>query len=226
MRERMVLTTPVLAALAALTLTGCLATQGQLKKAVADQQAALATERSQRMAADSATQQDVATLRSDQQALRNDLQSLKTDLQALRTEFGAKITALEVGMQFALPVHFAFDEATVRDEDRAGLDRFAKVAQRYYPGSTVTVEGFADPAGTAQYNVGLSERRAEAVKSYLVSQGFSTELLRTVGYGKTRLVVPRAWGNQPGAQENRRVVFVIETKGQKSVALATPTEVK
>jgi peptidoglycan-associated lipoprotein len=226
MRERMVLTAPVFAAVAALTLTGCLATQSQLKHGMQVQDAALAKERSQRMAADSATGQDVASLRSDQQALRNDLQSLKTDLQSLRTEFGAKITALEVGMQFALPVHFAFDDATVRDEDRSALDRFAKVAQRYYPGSMVTVEGFADPAGSAQYNVGLSERRAESVKAYLVSQGLTGDLLRTVGYGKTRLVVPKAWGTQPGAEDNRRVVFVIETKGQKSVAMATPAEAK
>jgi outer membrane protein OmpA-like peptidoglycan-associated protein len=38
-----------------------------------------------------------------------------------------------------------------------------------------------------------------------------------VGYGKTRLVVPGAWGDEPGAEQNRRVVFVIETKGEPAM---------
>jgi peptidoglycan-associated lipoprotein len=111
-----------------------------------------------------------------------------------------------------MPVHFAFDDATVRDEDHAALDRFAKVAQKYYPGSLITVEGFADPAGSKAYNVKLSTRRADAVKDYLTSQGQSNEL-KTIGYGTTRLVTPTAWGSEPGAELNRRVVFVIETSG-------------
>jgi len=50
----------------------------------------------------------------------------------------------------------------------------------------------------------------------------SPALIETVGYGKTRLVTPKAWGDQPGADLNRRAVFVIETKGQTSVALVNP----
>jgi peptidoglycan-associated lipoprotein len=159
----------------------------------------IAAERSARMAADS--------------ALTVDISSLRKDLDSLRTDFGAKITALENGLRFAMPVHFAFDDANVREEDRAALDRFAQIAQKYYPGSLITVEGFADPAGSARYNLDLSRRRAEAVRDYLGSQGLSNEI-RTVGYGKTRLVNPKAWGSQAGAEENRRVVFVIETGGQ------------
>jgi peptidoglycan-associated lipoprotein len=168
----------------------------------------VAAERVARMAADS--------------ALTVDISSLRKDLDSMRTEFGAKITALEDGLQFAMPVHFAFDDATVRDQDREALDRFAKVAQKYYPGSLITVEGFADPAGSAQYNLALSRRRAEAVKSYLSSQGLTNEM-KTVGYGKTRLVSPKAWGSQAGAEENRRVVFVIETgaPGAKATGVAS-----
>ncbi len=163
-------------------------------------------ERTARMAADSSLSTDVASLRKD--------------LDSLRTEFGAKITALESGLQFALPVHFAFDDATVRDEDHDALDRFAKIAQKYYPGSTITVEGFADPAGSKRYNVKLSERRAEAVKAYLASQGL-TDQVNTVGYGKTRLVVPGAEKDAPGAEKNRRVVFVIESKGDSTATTAS-----
>src|SRR5581483_4747357 len=102
-------------------------------------------------------------------------------------------------------------------EDRAALDRFVKIAQKYYPGSVITVEGFADPAGSVRYNLDLSRRRAEAVKEYLTSQGLTNEI-RTVGYGKTRLVVPNAWGSEPGAEKNRRVVFVIESKGDTTAS--------
>ena len=117
-------------------------------------------------------------------------------------------------------MNFDFDQAVVRDRDRAALGRFAQVAQHYYQGSLITVEGFADPAGGPQYNLELSRRRAEAVKGYLVAQGIPDQLVKTVGYGKTRLVVPGAWGDRVGAESNRRVVFVVESKGQVPVPVA------
>ena len=211
--------TSVITGAASLLLAGG-ATRGALQKAMTEQRTALGTERTERVAADSATQQDVASLRNDQQSLRTELQALRNDLQGLRTEFGAKIAMVETGMQFALPVNFDFDQAIVRDRDRTALGRFAQVTQRYYPGSLITVEGFADPAGGPQYNLELSRRRADAVKSYLVAQGIPDQLVKTVGYGKTRLVVPGAWGDRTGAESNRRVVFVVESKGQIPVPVA------
>ena len=99
-------------------------------------------------------------MKSDLAGVKTDVQGLRNDLQNLRTEFGAKITALESGIQFDLPVNFAFDDATVRDQDHAALDRFASVVEKYYPGTKITIEGFADPAGTMKYNLTLSQRRA------------------------------------------------------------------
>lgn len=213
-----------LLALASAALLGGCATTGALRKAKEEQQlaldqqrTALATERSERQATDSA-------LRAELGMVRGDLQALRADLQTMRTDFGAKITAMEDGLKFALPVNFAFDVSTVRDGDHAALDRFAKIAQAYYPGSKITIEGFADPAGTAQYNLALSKRRAESVKQYLVAQGLTTNELNIVGYGETRLVTPGASHEQAGAELNRRVTFVIETPSQRSVALAPETE--
>jgi peptidoglycan-associated lipoprotein len=117
-------------------------------------------------------------------------------------------------MQFAFPVNFAFDDATVRDQDKAELDKFADVAKKYYGGSKITIEGFADPAGTQHYNLALSQRRADAVRDYLSTKGIDLSVIKTVGYGKTRLVNPGAARDDTGAEENRRVVFVIETKWQ------------
>jgi peptidoglycan-associated lipoprotein len=214
------LTGPLFAIAAGSLLTGCLATQSQLKHASDSQTAPLAqtrndlaAERAQRAANDSALAQQLGMVRGDVTALRSDLDSM-------RNEFGAKITALEDGLHFAMPVNFDFDAATVRPQDTAQLDRFARVVQTYYPGSKVTVEGFADPAGSAQYNVRLSQRRAAAVRDYLVAQGVSGSDLSTVGYGETRQVVNGASRNAPGAEQNRRVVFVIESRGQTSVASA------
>lgn len=206
-------------------LSGC-ATTGALKRAQqqnaaalaqssAQQKAALDAEAAQRASNDSALRQQLGLVQGD-------VQQLKTDLSSLRNDFNAKITAMEDGLHFDMPVNFAFNDATVRQEDYPQLTRFAHIVQQYYPQSKVTIEGFADPAGTARYNLRLSERRAKAVEDYLASQGLSTAQLQTVGYGKTRLVTPRAWGDQPGAELNRRAVFVIETKGQSSVALAEP----
>ncbi|HEX9107944.1 MAG TPA: OmpA family protein [Longimicrobiales bacterium] len=186
-----------------LLLGGC-ATKGALRRAVTDQQAALQSEKAERMAADEKMGQDITQLR--------------TDLTALRTEFGAKITAMQEGLKFDVPVHFGFDSADLRPEDTAVLDRFASVASKYYPGVAVTVEGFADPAGTVRYNQSLSMRRAQAVQTYL--QGKQLANVRPVGYGKTRLVVPGAAKDAPGAELNRRVVFVIETPAAASAVAA------
>ncbi|MFL5578229.1 MAG: OmpA family protein [Gemmatimonadaceae bacterium] len=174
----------------------------------------LGVEVSQRMAGDSAAMSEIASV-------RNDVTQLRTELGNLRTEFGARITAMEEGIRFAFPVNFAFDDATVRPEDQAQLDRFAAVAAKYYPGSKITVEGFADPAGTNRYNLGLSKRRAESVRSYLVSKGLSDANLMTVGYGEARQVVRGAERDEPGAEQNRRVVFVIETKSDSTAAAVT-----
>jgi outer membrane protein OmpA-like peptidoglycan-associated protein len=182
------------------TLTAC-ATKGYVNKRVdaqaVAQSAALDSERTARTQGDEANKAEIA--------------SLRTDLGNLRTEFGAKINEVAQGLQFAFPVHFAFNDATVRTEDAAALDRFANVVSKHYTGAKVTVEGFADPAGSSRYNAALSQRRADAVKAYVASKGLDASLINTVGYGEARQVNKGAWGDQPGAELNRRVVFVIET---------------
>lgn len=193
---------------AVVPFTAACATKGYVREQVAELRtytdSAISNERTARMAADS--------------AITNDVASLRTELNNLRTEFGAKITALEEGVKFAFPVNFAFDDATVRDQDRPQLERFAQVVQKHYPGATITVEGFADPAGSTRYNMSLSQRRAEAVREYLVSQGLTGEALRAVGYGETRQVVNGAERDDPGAEMNRRVVFVVESRGSADTA--------
>jgi peptidoglycan-associated lipoprotein len=189
---------------------------GQYRKDLAETRSEISQEKQDRTAADS-------SLRGDINSVKSDVQGLRSDLQGLRTEFGAKIAAVEQGIQFDFPVNFAFNDAAVRDDDRPALDRFADVVKKYYGGSKVTIEGFADPKGSQKFNVGLSQRRADAVREYLSGKGLDAAELKTVGYGKTRLVNPGASKDDPGAEQNRRVVFVIETRPENAPQPATKT---
>ncbi len=206
-----------MAALAATSLGAC-ATKGFVRQGLADQRTAmvaeLQTERSSRIAGDSSVRAD----------LSRDLAALRSDLTTLRDEFGAKITAMEGQVKFAFPVHFAFDDASVRETDRVALERFAEVVRKHYNGASITVEGFADPAGSRAYNIALSQRRADAVREFLAGRGVAPSLVTSVGYGSARQVRPGAMGDASGAELNRRVTFVIETPAEATVAAITMRE--
>ena len=201
-----------LAAVAATTFSAC-ATKGFVRRGLDEQRVALGQERGERVAGDSVSAAASA-------ALRAELAALRTDLGTLRTEFGTRITAMEGQVSFAMPVHFEFDASAVRQQDEAALTKFAQVAQAHYKGALLTVEGFADPAGGATYNLRLSRNRADAVRDYLLTKGFDAGNIRSVGYGKARLVRPGAEKAEPGAELNRRVTFVIETASTTSTVAA------
>ncbi len=141
------------------------------------------------------------------------VEALEQELQAFRSEYTVSIEKVRGQLKFNVPVHFDFASSELREADRPVLDRFASVVTEYYPGALVTVEGFADPSGSAAYNMQLGMRRAEAVREYLAtSGGWSGDKLKAVSYGeaRNRQVVPGAEG--PGDQgiENRRVALVID----------------
>lgn len=203
---------------AMLVSTGCVATRGQLRQGLeleaearAQQeqaiQAALEAERNERLASD--------------QRLAAELGTINGDLAVLRDEHGVRIALLEDGLEFAVPVHFAFDSHVVQASDQEALTRFAEFAGRHYAGSMITVEGFTDPAGPAAYNRQLSQRRADAVRSALIDLGMPEGQLRAVGYGADRPVVAGAAGQATGAELNRRVVFVVETPQVASVVIGS-----
>lgn len=155
------------------------------------------------------------------------LNALEGELGELRGEFDVTVQRLESAIRFNAPVHFAFDDASIRDQDREILDRFARVVSAYYEGATITVEGFTDPAGSAEYNQQLGQERAESVRDYLAAAGIPEGLMRTVSYGESseRLVASGTQGpGEPGWQ-NRRVAMVIdfsEAAGEPTVALSAP----
>jgi len=157
--------------------------------------------------------------------LERRLDGLESDLRTLADDFDATVERLETAIRFHTPVFFAFDDATVREEDREVLERFADVMNAYYPGALITVEGFTDPAGPEEYNRRLGERRAEAVRSYLIEQEMGADRIRTVSYGEAqdRQVVPGAAGPGEKGLQNRRVVMVIDYPSEAEAA-TTMTE--
>ena len=84
-------------------------------------------------------------------------------------------------------IQFEFDRYDLDAEDQARLRAQAQWLNQY-ANRTLTVEGHCDERGTREYNLGLGERRANAVRQYLVSLGVSAGRVKTISYGKERPV--------------------------------------
>jgi len=84
-------------------------------------------------------------------------------------------------------VHFGFDSADLDTQARGTLEKVASCLKAA-GGARVTVEGHCDERGTTEYNLHLGERRAEAVRKYLVNLGLDGKSVKTVSYGKERPV--------------------------------------
>jgi len=104
------------------------------------------------------------------------------------------------------PALFALDSADLDDQGRQVVSGNADILKKF---STwlVTIEGHCDERGTAEYNLALGERRAVAVKTYLVSLGIAPNRIRTVSYGK-EFPFDQGHGESSWTQ-NRRAHFVI-----------------
>ncbi len=104
-------------------------------------------------------------------------------------------------------VFFGYDRSDITPEGRQALERQARWLQQY-PSINIIVEGHADERGTREYNLALGDRRAVAVRNYLVALGVSPSRIRTISYGKER---PAVAGSNPSAwAQNRRGVTVVE----------------
>ncbi|NIA09009.1 MAG: OmpA family protein [Nitrospiraceae bacterium] len=106
---------------------------------------------------------------------------------------------------------FLFDvnSSVVKSGAYSDIDRLARVLNQY-PATRIRVEGYTDNTGTEEYNMKLSQRRAEAVKQLLISKGVSPNRITAMGYGESR---PKASNATPyGRQLNRRVEIYIESR--------------
>lgn len=158
----------------------------------------------------------IAELRANDQKQQQQLDSLTQEMQQRFAKYDAQIQQMAGRVRLDTAAHFAFNDATLRDQDKPLLDDFAKVISQHYPDAVVTVEGFADPAGSPGYNRRLGERRAKAVRDYLVQNGVSAEHLRAVSYGEaSNRQVERGKSREAG-EPNRRVTLVVDFAGQSN----------
>ncbi len=104
-------------------------------------------------------------------------------------------------------IFFETDSSDLTGEARATLEHQASWLDQY-PSLGVTIEGHADERGTREYNLALGERRANAVKNYLVALGVAPSRVSTISFGKERPAVPGS--NETAWSQNRRGVTKVQ----------------
>lgn len=151
---------------------------------------------------------------------REQIAALGRDLEGKLKNQEVAINDLQDKLILNMTAHFDFDKADLRAKDEKALDDVASVVNKR-PDMKVTVEGYADPAGSAAYNKQLGQRRAEAVRDHLVASGLPADKVTAVSYGddKDKQLAPGAWGER--GQANRRVALVIEN-GNNQLGSAEP----
>jgi peptidoglycan-associated lipoprotein len=103
-------------------------------------------------------------------------------------------------------IYFDFDSSELSENAQMTLNRQAAFLN-VNPTLVIVVEGHADERGTREYNLALGDRRATAVRDYLLAKGLNSARVRTVSYGKER---PAVEGSTEAAWEkNRRAVTVL-----------------
>jgi outer membrane protein OmpA-like peptidoglycan-associated protein len=110
-------------------------------------------------------------------------------------------------------VLFASNQATLLPEARTRLDQVAAVLLTTKE-RNITVEGHTDSQGTDAHNMDLSQRRADAVRTYLVQQGYGADLIKANGLGEGTPVADN--GNAEGRANNRRVEIIIQHESHAS----------
>ena len=106
--------------------------------------------------------------------------------------------------ELATVIYFEFDSSEVRPEDQDIVRRHA-LQLVGNPGYRVRLEGHADERGSREYNIGLGERRSQAVRRMLMIQGVAADQISTVSFGEER---PVAFGSsESDYAQNRRVQF-------------------
>jgi peptidoglycan-associated lipoprotein len=103
-------------------------------------------------------------------------------------------------------VFFDYDKSDLKPEARRQIERWAAFLKTN-ANATITIEGHCDERGTREYNLGLGERRANAAKNFLVSQGIEARRVATISYGKERPAVNGS--NEAAWSQNRRSVAVV-----------------
>jgi outer membrane protein OmpA-like peptidoglycan-associated protein len=174
--------------------------QAELAKAEADKARQAALDQQQLLAADAAKAHDAAE-RAENEKLELRRQLLAQFNAILQTRDSAR--GLIVNMSDVL---FDTGRYSLKPGAREKLAKVAGIIEAH-PGLRISIEGHTDSVGSDEYNMKLSKERAEAVRSYLASQGVDADKISAEGFGKTRPVASNS--TAAGRQANRRVEMVV-----------------
>jgi len=103
-------------------------------------------------------------------------------------------------------IYFDFDRSSIKTSERSKLDAIAKILKSK-PETKIQIEGHCDERGTEEYNRALGERRALAIREYLMNAGVSGTRIYTISYGEDKPLDPGH--NEAAWAKNRRGEFVL-----------------
>ncbi|WP_313717353.1 OmpA family protein, partial [Kaistella carnis] len=122
---------------------------------------------------------------------------------------GAEVERVGEGIRVTMKenmVNFAFDSSNLTSSAMANLDKLVQVLSNN-PDTNINIYGYTDSKGSDSYNLSLSDRRAAAVKSYMMSKGIASSRMMTMGMGEQDPIASN--DTDAGRAENRRVEFAI-----------------
>lgn len=159
-----------------------------------------------------------ANLRTELDAARKEAKDrqdeLYKSLQAMEGKFASVRRDARGTIVSLADILFDFDKATLKRDVEFNLVKIATILNQY-PEMKVQIEGHTDAVGTDEYNLGLSQRRAQAVYEFMIGQGDVAQArLNYEGYGEARPVADNE--TEEGRQKNRRVDLVILDQGKET----------
>lgn len=113
---------------------------------------------------------------------------------------GTSFLSGNVDRQQFQPIYFDFDSQTIRSSENGKIQQIASFLQQ--GSSQIIIAGFTDERGTAEYNRGLGERRAESVREALIASGANAQSIQTVSFGAEMPADPAS--NEEAWAKNRR----------------------
>ena len=118
------------------------------------------------------------------------------------------VTSLTTALASVIDAYFDYYSSDIREDARNALTRDSDAIKRIlqdFPSARLVVEGHCDERGSAEYNLGLGDRRATAAKEFLIQLGVPADRLTTISYGKERPQCTES--NEACWQKNRRAHF-------------------
>jgi len=161
-------------------------------------------------------QAEAAQAQADSQQAQRDAEQAKQDIAATKARLQSSLSAimntrretrgLVVNMSDVL---FDFGQDTLRPDAREGLSKISGVLLAYPLPAQLYIEGHTDSVGSEEINLDLSQRRANAVRDYLITSGISANMIvSTVGVGKVHPIASN--DTEEGRSRNRRVEIIID----------------